>query len=127
MPQIFSYFANIPQFLFTWGIFFSGGIVFYNASYFRKRVLEFVAAQSDLRWLVVDGSTVNTIDSTGAETVETLARELAAKGIRFGLAGFRSETRGVLERAGAMAAIGADAVYPTLKSAMSAFLESQPQ
>lgn len=29
MPQIFSYFANIPQFLFTWGIFFSGGIVFY--------------------------------------------------------------------------------------------------
>jgi MFS superfamily sulfate permease-like transporter len=101
---------------------FGAGIVFYNASYFKKRVLELAAAQPDLKWLVIDGSTVNTIDSTGAETVEALARDLARQGIRFSLAGFRTETRNMLERAGAMAAIGADAVYPTLKSAMNAFL-----
>ena len=104
---------------------FGAGIVFYNASYFKKRVLELAAAQTDLKWVVVDGSTVNTIDSTGAETVEALARELARQGIRFLLAGFRTETRNILQRIGAMAVISSDSVYPTLKSAMNAFLASQ--
>lgn len=104
---------------------FGSGIVFYNAAYFKKRVLNLATAQADLKWLVVDGSTVNTIDSTGAETVETLARDLARHGIRLGLAGFRTETRSMLQRAGAMAAIGTDCVYPTLKSAVKAFLALQ--
>jgi high affinity sulfate transporter 1 len=104
---------------------FGAAIVFYNASYLKNRVLELAAAHPGLKWLVIDGSTVNTIDSTGADTVETLARELARQSIRLGLAGFRSETRGMLERAGAMAAIGPDSVYPTLKVAMNAFLETK--
>jgi high affinity sulfate transporter 1 len=104
---------------------FGAGIVFYNASYLKKRVLELAAAQPDLKWLVIDGSTVNTIDSTGAETIEALACELARHGVRLGLAGFRTEVRSMLDRAGAMAAIGTDFVYPTLKSAMNAFLASQ--
>lgn len=106
---------------------FAGGIVFYNASYFKKRVLELAAAQPGLKWLIIDGSTVNTIDSTGVETVEALARDLARRGIRIGLAGFRTETRDMLQRGGAMAAIETDAVYPTLKSAMKAFLALQPR
>jgi hypothetical protein len=32
----------------------------------------------------------------------------------------------MLERAGAMAAMGPEAVYPTLKAAMNAFLNLQP-
>ena len=104
---------------------FGAGIVFFNASYLKKRVLDLAAAQPDLKWVIIDGSTVNTIDSTGAETLEALACDLARRGIRLGLAGFRTETRSMLERSGAMAAIGADAVYPTLKSAQGAFLAVQ--
>jgi sulfate permease, SulP family len=104
---------------------FGAGIVFYNASYFKKRVLECAAAEADLRWLIVDGSTVNTIDSTGADTVESLAGDLASRGIRFGLAGFRTEVQNMLRRTGTMAVIGTDSVYPTLKSAMNAYLTSQ--
>jgi high affinity sulfate transporter 1 len=104
---------------------FGAGIVFYNASYFKKRILELAAAQSDLRWLVIDGSTVNTIDSTGSDTLEALARELARQGIRLALAGFRTDTRDMLQRTGALATIQTDAVYPTLKSAMNAFLAVQ--
>jgi high affinity sulfate transporter 1 len=106
---------------------FGAGIVFYNASYFKRRVLEVVAAEPGLKWVVIDGSTVNTIDSTGAEAVAALADDLARQGIRLVLAGFRSEARNLLERAGAMAVIGEAAVYPTLKSAMSDFPASQPQ
>lgn len=106
---------------------FGAAIVFFNAAYFKRRVLELAAAQPGLKWLVIDGSTVNTIDSTGADTVQMLAGELARQGIRLGLAGFRSETRGMLERAGALAAIGTDSIYPTLKAAMNAYLEVQPR
>jgi MFS superfamily sulfate permease-like transporter len=104
---------------------FGAGIVFYNASYFKKRVLGLAAAQPDLKSLVIDGSTVNTIDSTGVETVEALAHDLARQGTRLGLAGFRTETRAMLHRAGAMNAIGSDQIFPTLKSAMKAFLTGQ--
>lgn len=101
---------------------FGAGIVFYNAAYFKARVLELATSRPDLKWLVIDGSTVNTIDSTGAGTVEALARDLARRGIRLGLAGFRTDTQDMLQRAGAMAAIDAASVYPTLKSAMNAFV-----
>jgi SulP family sulfate permease len=104
---------------------FGAGIVFYNASYLKRRVLDLAAAQSDLKWVVIDGSTVNTIDSTGAETLKVLAHDLNRQGIRLRLAGFRSETLAMLDRAGAMSTIGSDGIYPTLKSAMNAFLASQ--
>jgi MFS superfamily sulfate permease-like transporter len=104
---------------------FGAGIVFYNASYLKKRVLDLATTQPDLKWVVIDGSTINTIDSTGAETLEALARDLARRDVRLKLAGFRTETRSMLERSGAMAMIGADSVYPTLKSASGAFLAVQ--
>ena len=88
----------------------------------EKRVLGLAITQPDLKWVVIDGSTINTIDSTGAETLEVLARDLARQGVRLGLAAFRTAAQDMLERSGALATIGNDSVYPTLKSAMNAFL-----
>ncbi len=105
---------------------FGAGIVFYNASFFKKRVLELASAQSGLKMVVIDGSTLNTIDCTGADTLNALARELDRQGIRLGLAGFHTDARAMLKRAGAMAAIKCDCVYPTLKSAVNAFQTAQP-
>jgi len=104
---------------------FGSAIVFFNAPYFKRRVLEIVAGQNDIRWFVVDGSTINLVDSTGAEMLEALAAELDRRGIRFGLANFRTATRATLAKTGLLARIGPDRVFPTLKSAVSAFLSSQ--
>jgi MFS superfamily sulfate permease-like transporter len=105
---------------------FDAAIVFFNATYFRKRVLELAAAQPGLKQVIIDGSTVNTIDSTGADGIDALARELARRGIRLGLAGFRTETRSLLDRTDVMTAIGTDSVYPTLKAAMNTFQTLEP-
>jgi high affinity sulfate transporter 1 len=105
---------------------FDAAIVFFNATYFRKRVLELAAAQPDLKQVIIDGSTVNTIDSTGADGIDALARELARRGIRLGLAGFCTETRSLLDRTDVMTAIGTDSVYPTLKAAMNTFQTLEP-
>jgi high affinity sulfate transporter 1 len=105
---------------------FGSAIVFFNSPYFKKRVLEIVTGQSDIRWFVVDGSTINLVDSTGAQMIEALAAELTAGGVRLGFANCRSEIRATFERTGVLARIGPDFVFPTLKSAVNAFLVSQP-
>jgi MFS superfamily sulfate permease-like transporter len=101
---------------------FSAAIVFFNAGYFKKRVLEIVASHPDVEWLIVDGSTINLVDITGAEMLESLAEELAGRGVRFGLANVHREVRNKLERAGTMEHIGTDSVFATLNTASDAFV-----
>ena len=48
--------------------------------------MELIAGHPDTKWFIVDGSTINTVDVTGAEMLESLAGELASSGVRFGLA-----------------------------------------
>ena len=102
---------------------FGSAIVFFNASYFKKRVLEILRVRGDIRWFIVDGSTINLVDSTAAEMLEALASELSLRGVHLGLANFRNEARATLERTGVLAQTGADFVFPTLKSAADAFLD----
>ncbi len=101
---------------------FGAGIMFFNAAYFKKRVMELVASHADIEWIIVDGSTINLVDITGAEMLESLAGELAARGVRFGLANARREVRTVLESAGALERIGSDSIFSTLNTASDAFL-----
>jgi len=101
---------------------FSSAIVFFNAGYFKKRVLELATGHRNTEWFIVDGSTINLVDVTGAEMLESLAEELAARSIRFGLANVHRDVRTKLERAGAMERIGPDFVFPTLNTATDAFV-----
>jgi MFS superfamily sulfate permease-like transporter len=101
---------------------FGAGIVFFNAGYFKTRVMELVASHPDIEWLIVDGSTINMVDITGAEMLESLAEELAASGVRFCLANVRREVRNGLESAGALERIGSDYIFSTLNTASDAFL-----
>lgn len=102
---------------------FGAGIVFFNAGYFKKRVVEIVTSHTDIEWIILDGSTINHVDVTGAEMLESLAEELAARGVRFGLANARHEVRNVLENAGALERIGSDFIFSTLNIASDAFLQ----
>jgi high affinity sulfate transporter 1 len=115
--------AHYPEAPRTPGVLiyrFGAGIVFYNAAYLKKRIVELATAESDLKLLVLDGGTVNAIDSTGAETIEAIAVDLKQRGMRLALAGFRTEAKEMLVRTGVMAVIGTDCVFPTLKSAANA-------
>jgi len=101
---------------------FGASIVFFNADFFKRRVLEVIAGQRDAEWVVLDGSTINLVDVTGAEVLDGLVRELAARGIRFGLANVRAQVHAMLERTGVLDRIGKDYVFRTLNSAADAFL-----
>jgi len=101
---------------------FGAALVFFNAAYFKKRVLEIIAGRNDIEWFILDGSTINMVDITGAEMLEALAGDLAARGVRFGLANFRREVLNSLERTGVLTGIRSDSIFLTLNSAADAFL-----
>lgn len=105
---------------------FGASIVFFNADYFKRRVLEVIAAEKDVEWFILDGSTINLVDVTGAEVLDGLVRDLAARGVRFGLANVRAHVYNTLERTGVLARIGPDFDFRTLNSAADAF-HSRPR
>ena len=106
---------------------FGAALVFFNAAYFKKRVLEILADRSDIEWFILDGSTINLVDITGAEMLEGLIGDLASRRVRFGLANVRAQVRAALERTGVLERIGAEFVFPTLNSASDAFLSRPGQ
>jgi high affinity sulfate transporter 1 len=103
---------------------FRAALLFFNISYFKRRLYELLAEYPDTRWFIVDGGTINTVDSTASEALGALAEEMRTRGIFFGIANLRSEVRGVLERAGTLRRLGSNVLYPTLGSALKAFQKS---
>jgi high affinity sulfate transporter 1 len=99
---------------------FNASVIFYNAPYFKRRVLAVAASNPGARWLIVDGAPIVHLDSTGADTIAVLADDLASRGIRLAIGGVLPQVRLMLERSGALERLGADAVFPTLRTAVEA-------
>lgn len=67
---------------------FEGALIFFNASYFSKRIQSLVDSSSTpIRWVVLDVSSMNEIDVTGMSVVASLRSSLMARGIVFGVTG----------------------------------------
>jgi MFS superfamily sulfate permease-like transporter len=99
---------------------FTASLIFYNAPYFRRRVLVVADASPGAKCLIVDGAPIVHLDSTGADTLTALADDLTAKGIRLVIAGALPQVRQMLERSGALARLGDNSVYPSLRAAVEA-------
>jgi anti-anti-sigma regulatory factor len=72
--------------------------------------------------LIVDGSTINTVDITGAEMLESLAGDLAARGVRFVLASLSCEVCNKLKSAEVVERTGTNSLFQTLNTASDTFL-----
>ncbi len=103
---------------------FNADLVFFNADFFRVRLLAAIAeSEVPVEWVVVDASPVNIVDSTALKKVEQLIDELAARGIVFAVAN-RKHAVGRLFDASWMDVhrrLTEEHSYPTLKSAVKAF------
>jgi MFS superfamily sulfate permease-like transporter len=99
---------------------FTASLIFYNAPYFKRRVLSVVTANPAASWLVVDAGPIAHLDSTGADTLISLADDLAARRVKIAIGGALPQVRRMLERSGALERLGADAVFPSLRAAVEA-------
>ena len=103
---------------------FNANLVFYNADYFKTRVLAALAeSETAVEWVVLDASAVNVADSTAVRKIEELREELAARGIVFAVAHRRHTTARLFESSwvDAQRELTEGYNYPTLKSAVNAF------
>jgi high affinity sulfate transporter 1 len=100
---------------------FDAPITFFNADYFKTRVLALAdTAGPGLRWFVVDAIPISRIDLTGLYVVRDLRQRLAARGTVLLFAGRRTEFLIWFREAGLYRPEHEDWFFPTLRQALKA-------
>ncbi|TVZ56103.1 SulP family sulfate permease [Lutibacter sp. Hel_I_33_5] len=80
---------------------FDAQLFYANASYFRDNLEEMTLAKGDnLKLIVLDGESINRVDSTGVEMLKDRVRFYKKKGITFYFAGIKGPVRDSLFKAG---------------------------
>lgn len=96
-------------------------LFFANASYFKGRIRESVAAAPPpVHALVFDAESMNLIDSSGIAALSEVVAQLRAEGIGFSVARMHEPVMADLRRDGVVDLIGADNFHPTVAAAVAA-------
>lgn len=110
--------------LFRW----DAPLFFANADTFRERVLaEVDGATSMITWVVVAAEPITDVDTTAAEMLEELDKELGARGAELAFAEMKDPVKDRLERYGLQRKIGHEFFFPTVGVAVKAFLAKHPR
>ena len=105
---------------------FDSALFFSNAEFFEKEVLQDVAAAKDpVQRVLVDGETLNDIDTTGVDQLVKLHSDLERDGIELTFAEVRDPVRDTMRRAGAEVVIGAENFYGSVDEGVRAYLRRE--
>jgi sulfate permease, SulP family len=98
-------------------------LFFANAEDFRTRALAAVDdAPAPVEWFVLNAESNVEVDLTALDAVEELRAELAGRGTVFAMARVKQDLLVALQAAGLADRVGADRIYPTLPTAVQAYL-----
>ena len=103
---------------------FDAPLFFANARVFREQVERLVAQDPALRWVIVAAEPVTDVDTTAADMLTELDRDLDAAGVRLVFAELKDPVRAKVERYGLAERIETQHFYPTIKSAVRAYKEA---
>jgi MFS superfamily sulfate permease-like transporter len=104
---------------------FDAPLFFANAEYFRRQVLDHaLAAEPETVWVVVAAEPITDIDTTAAETLRGLLEELREMEVTLAFAELKDPVKDRLRRYGLFDRIGEDRFFPTVGTAVDAYLES---
>jgi high affinity sulfate transporter 1 len=104
---------------------FDAPLFFANGAYFRRRVRSLVAeAAHPVRWVVVAAEPITDIDTTAVGQLEDLLEELRGLGVTLAFAELKGPVKDRLQRYGLYAAIGPDLFFPTVGTAVDAYVEA---
>ena len=92
---------------------FDRSLYFANTGYFEEAILDRVAAQPELSYIIIDNKSVNEIDSTGVEMLHSLVRALSEAGVKLLFARTKLQIRVVFIRSGLVDLLGEDHFFPT--------------
>ncbi len=99
---------------------FDRSLNYLTVAAFEDTLLEVLARRPQARAILVIGSGINEIDASGADKLRDLAQRLREQDVTLMLGSIKTPVMIVLERAGLLAAIGADNVFPSKERAIEA-------
>ena len=98
-------------------------LFFANAEDFRVRALAAVeSAPTPTQWFVLNAESNVEVDLTALDAVEEVRAELTRRGVVFAMARVKQDMLVALEAAGLVDRVGADRIYPTLPTAVEAYV-----
>ncbi len=101
---------------------FDAQLYFANISFFKDKLEEFVAAKgSKLKLIIIDGESINSIDSSGVFMLKELIRKYKNKGIDIDFSGLKGPVRDVLDKSGVIEKIDYSNCFMSIQQAVNAF------
>lgn len=104
---------------------FDAPLFFANAGYFHRRVHQLVTdATHPVRWVVVAAEPITDVDTTAADALQQLLEELRQQDVTLAFAELKGPVKDRLGRYGLLDAIGPDRFFPTIGTAVDAYVEA---
>lgn len=101
---------------------FDAPLVFANAAFFTERLEALVEkAGAELKCVVLDAEAISDFDSTAAEALENLDRDLERTGVEFWIARANEPLRELLVVTGLTERFGKENIYPSVRAAVVAY------
>lgn len=105
---------------------FDASLFFANANHFRHQLKQAIkAAKEPVQQVLIDGESINLIDTTAMEVVSKLGKELSKQGIILSLARVKDPIREKMRRTGLEKEIGTEYFYERISDGVKAFAEQQ--
>jgi high affinity sulfate transporter 1 len=104
---------------------FDAPLFFANADYFRGRISDLVATTTPpTRWVVVAAEPITDIDSTAADALLELLRELRQQQVVLAFAEMKGPVKDRLRRYGLYTQVGTERFFPTVGTAVDGYLRA---
>ena len=105
---------------------FDAQLFFANVQYFKDQLEEFVEEKGqDLKLIIIDGESINNIDSSGVYMLNDVISKYNDKKIEIALTGMKGPVRDVLEKSGVMKKIRYQNSFMSIQEAVDAFEDKE--
>ncbi len=103
---------------------FEGSLYFANISYFEDKIAHILSSKPELRFIIVDGVSINNIDSSGVEMFESVTERLHDGGVEVLFSRLKFPVMRVLKQSGIVEHIGEDRFFRNNEAAIEAVNET---
>ncbi|MCJ1886110.1 SulP family inorganic anion transporter [Pseudomonas sp. LA21] len=100
---------------------FDAPLLFFNADYFKQRLLEVVAQSTHPRAVLLNAEGILNLDISGLTTLREVQQTLDAQGVHLSLARVTGETLAMLKRSGALGEVKPPLVFSSVRAGVKAY------
>tara|TARA_R110001583_G_scaffold44966_1_gene142178 strand:+ start:6947 stop:8689 length:1743 start_codon:yes stop_codon:yes gene_type:complete len=105
---------------------FDAQLFFANVSFFKDKLEEFVVEKKDkLKLIIIDGESINSIDSSGVYMLFDIINKYKTMNIDIAFSGMKGPVRDVLDKSGIMKEISYNNSFMSIQEAVDAYEEQK--